>query len=226
MNKRPQIKGQVYPTFCLLILALLGTACTQSNKVPPAAIELAKPEPVIEPQAPKVVLKGIDLSRVPTRHHAEAARILKENFCYCGCTRTVASCLENRSSCACLECSQLTADFVIGQLASGSTPAQVEHSLVSEFDEAYNASPLKFNDAKQPMIGSPDAPIKLVEFADFKCPHCATAFKKLTQLIKQNPGMQLKYFYFLWMALVKSAFRLPKPLKRPINKVSSGRCRN
>lgn len=38
----------------------------------------------------------------------------------------------------------------------------------------------------QPILGSPDAPVTIVEFGDYKCPHCATFHRAVLPLIMEE----------------------------------------
>ena len=42
--------------------------------------------------------------------------------------------------------------------------------------------------ANSPVRGSPDAPVTIVEYADFQCPFCASAEKSVALLLREYPG--------------------------------------
>lgn len=48
----------------------------------------------------------------------------------------------------------------------------------------------------EPILGDPNAPIMVVEFADFGCPHCAMAGKELHELVEAYPDVQVRFKYF------------------------------
>ncbi|HTY56913.1 MAG TPA: DsbA family protein [Candidatus Binataceae bacterium] len=49
----------------------------------------------------------------------------------------------------------------------------------------------------RPTLGPADAPVTLVEFADFECPHCARALPKVEAAVNRHPGqVRLIYKYF------------------------------
>lgn len=47
-----------------------------------------------------------------------------------------------------------------------------------------------------PVIGRPDAPIKVVEFGDYACPVCRERHEDLNQIVAQNPEASLVFRHF------------------------------
>lgn len=45
----------------------------------------------------------------------------------------------------------------------------------------------------EPILGNPNAPYLIVEFADFGCPHCAKAELQLKELVEANPDVQVRF---------------------------------
>lgn len=50
--------------------------------------------------------------------------------------------------------------------------------------------------AKGPVQGNADAPVQIVEFSDFECPHCKKAQPKLEQLMSESPNARLVFENF------------------------------
>jgi protein-disulfide isomerase len=50
--------------------------------------------------------------------------------------------------------------------------------------------------AKGPVRGDPNAPVEIVEFSDFQCPHCKRAWPKVEQLMSQSPNARLVFENF------------------------------
>jgi len=48
-------------------------------------------------------------------------------------------------------------------------------------------------DGLEPVYGPPDAPYQIVEFADFRCGHCAHAFPELHDLVKNSSDVNIKF---------------------------------
>lgn len=180
----------------LLGLSAVGATCkgrdSGSSEVTPPSTEDLTASAV----APVAELAGVDIGRVPPTFRSDAIRVLNESFCYCGCARTVASCLANRDTCSCVECSERMAEFVLDAYERGSSTADVESSLLTAFSEAYNARPRAFDPAGQPSLGPEDAAHVLVEFADFRCPHCRGAFAELVEFVRKRSDVRLLYYYF------------------------------
>ena len=51
-------------------------------------------------------------------------------------------------------------------------------------------------DGSEPVMGSRDAKIQLVEFADFECPHCAMVAPPLKALLASNPNVNLRFKHY------------------------------
>ncbi|MDP2312798.1 MAG: thioredoxin domain-containing protein [Pseudomonadota bacterium] len=51
-------------------------------------------------------------------------------------------------------------------------------------------------DGTEPVIGSPDAPYTMVEWADFECPHCGVMSEELKKVLSENPDVKLLYKHY------------------------------
>jgi protein-disulfide isomerase/uncharacterized membrane protein len=45
----------------------------------------------------------------------------------------------------------------------------------------------------EPVLGNPNAPYMVIEFADYACPHCAMAAKEVKELVKMYPEVQVRF---------------------------------
>jgi protein-disulfide isomerase len=67
-------------------------------------------------------------------------------------------------------------------------------SLERVFTSAFNVQPPapivldRIPDERGYALGYPDAPVTIVEFADYECPSCATAAQSIRDIIKRYPG--------------------------------------
>ncbi len=75
--------------------------------------------------------------------------------------------------------------------------------LAVEYGVAFLLPPIRFDIpvAGHPSIGPEEAPVTIVEFSDFECPHCSGAEKDLRQLYEEFEGKIRIVFrqYPLWM---------------------------
>ena len=52
-------------------------------------------------------------------------------------------------------------------------------------------------DGSEPVLGDPEAPYLVVEFADFGCPHCAQASAMLKPIVEADPSIQVRFRPFV-----------------------------
>lgn len=186
----------------LLGLAAAGATCKGSDPQPDETTPKATGAAPVEVEqaavrAPAIQeVPGFDMAELPPAVRGDALRLLNETYCYCGCARTIASCLANEESCSCVRCSKRMAGFIMNEYASGSSTDDVEQQLLGGFSEGFNGRPRAFEDADQPLKGPADAKVQLVEFADFRCPHCAAAYEVLAEAVAKHDDVNLRYYYF------------------------------
>lgn len=82
--------------------------------------------------------------------------------------------------------------YVMALVDDEATEAQVRE----EFGKRYQPSPaaIQIDASKAPREGSDTAPIKMYEFFDYGCPHCAAVRPVLDQVVKANAGKVVQYF--------------------------------
>ncbi|MBW1877349.1 MAG: thioredoxin domain-containing protein [Deltaproteobacteria bacterium] len=51
-------------------------------------------------------------------------------------------------------------------------------------------------DGTEPILGDPEAPYLVVEYADFACPHCGQAARDLKQVVEEYPQIQVRFKVF------------------------------
>jgi protein-disulfide isomerase len=71
-----------------------------------------------------------------------------------------------------------------------------ETMLREEFAKKYDSKmqPVKLDVTKAPFAGTEDAPIKLAEFFDYGCPHCAIFKPQMEQVVADEGGKVVEYF--------------------------------
>ena len=95
---------------------------------------------------------------------------------------SVARCVAEQRGCRkCLP----AARYITRLVLEGYDKASIEQSYAGRF-KAGGKKEFKIDPAK--VLGPPMAPITIVEFSDFQCPHCAAANPELHRVVSEHPG--------------------------------------
>jgi len=136
-----------------------------------------------------VTLPGVDTSELTGREKADWSRDVSDLLAPCPDQPvSLAQCVkENRSCKQCLP----AANFLVKQVRRGRPRAQIEAAYRARFspDAVQNVEL-----ADSPAKGPTGAPVLIVEFADFECPHCAVTRPMLDELFKRYDG-QIRFVY-------------------------------
>jgi len=165
------------PTYLKLLLALAVSLLA----LPGAARAQAAPSEgrLSEEQARRIIPRA-DLSGMTDEQRSQFLVVAGDVFDYAGCPNTLARCLAaDIRDVHALRMAGLVKALI---LEGGSTSRVI--AMVIDYYESFNASkrqPLKTNDC--PVLGDPKAPMAIVEFSDYQCPHCAVANKPLHDLV-------------------------------------------
>jgi|GEM_PF-476639 len=176
-----------------LMAALIGSAFINLNMTTchsPGEGDAGSPEAKSSAPA-RVKLKGVDTSDLSPREQTRWSAHVSELLAPCDDTPvSVAKCVEEKRSCsACVP----AAEYLVEQVRQGKTAGQVESAYKERFSsDAVIEIPL----AGSPSKGSPNAPITLVEFADFECGVCKAASAPLDAFVKANADVRLVFKNF------------------------------
>jgi protein-disulfide isomerase len=100
----------------------------------------------------------------------------------CGDPTTIQTCvLEKRACATCVPAAEDVARFV----RQGEYKSDVLRWLGLRFDASKKLDAIPLD--QHPVLGRKDAPIEIVEFADFECPFCGVAAPKVHALIEKDP---------------------------------------
>ncbi len=140
--------------------------------------------------APIVELASVDTSALVIREKRTFSKVVHEYLSPCGEPVTLEVCVkENRACKKCLPAAKAVAKFV-GQ---GEDEKKIREYLDARFDDK---SVKSIDLTGSPAQGPSSAPIVLVEFADFQCPHCASASPILDGLLLEPEFKDKIYFVF------------------------------
>ncbi|HEY3237239.1 MAG TPA: thioredoxin domain-containing protein [Polyangiaceae bacterium] len=134
-------------------------------------------------QTTKVVtLEGVDTSELTTREKHEWSSYVSELLAPCASQPvSLEQCVREKRSCtACVP----AARYLMDQVRRGKARSQIEAGFRERFapDRVSNI----------PILGSPakgpaNAPVVIVEWADFECPACQAAVSVLEELLRKHP---------------------------------------
>lgn len=165
----------------LAALACLGAGCTPSKSEPGDI----KPAPTTE----AVSLEGVDTSALTPRERREWAGQVSELLAPCPDTPvSIAQCVKEKRACkACMPAAQ----FLLKQVKAGKAKKEREEAFQARF--AADKIKTLVTDGS-PTLGPPEAPITIVEWADFECPFCRLVSPLLDQLVERFDG-QVRFVY-------------------------------
>lgn len=163
-----------------------GSTCGKSTEDPATKDKSAGPD------VPVVALEGVDTAALTQREKKEWSSYVSEFMSPCpNVPVPIAQCVKEKRECdRCVP----AAKFIVRTVKDGMSREQVEKTYKNRFD----ADKVK----NVPIDGSPTkgpegAPITIVEFADFQCPHCgefAPAIEKLVDAHKTDVRFAYKFY--------------------------------
>ena len=193
----------------LLILSACSPACTAPAASPEtSAAEVPAPGKAADPNAaasggapptdvtgPAVSeitdAKGVDLSRLTEPQKTSFFQLLNSEPSACGKPHSLAVSLRDDAAC---RDSLSVSQFIADALASGASVSDIKDNLEPMVDAL---RPREINIKGRPVYGNERAPVTVVVFADFECPHCRQEAPVLRQAIDQFRGRaKLVYKHF------------------------------
>ena len=155
-------------TFISLLLAAFA-GCGASCKKGP---DTATPDDV-----PIVDLPGVDTSSLISSEKKQFSKVVHDYMSPCGDPVTLEVCVKEARPCKrCLPAAKAVASLV----PKGEGEKEIRDWLDNRFDDK---SVKSIDLAGSPSMGPASAPLVIVEFADFECPHCGAAMPILHQVI-------------------------------------------
>jgi protein-disulfide isomerase len=173
-------------TSLLIALALLGaSSCSKSDPGETKA-------PIAPTPTADITIKGIDASSLTTRERREWSGQLSELLAPCPeVPVTLVQCIQEQRPCkTCLPAAQ----FLFKQVQAGKPKKDREEAFHARFDA--NKIRTVATDGS-PEMGPPDAPVTVIEWADFECPFCKVVSPMLDDLVHRFPGqVRLVYKFY------------------------------
>ena len=168
----------------VLVLGLVASAavgCRDSSAS--SAGSTTAPSAVATNEQKDVNLPGVDTSAMTPRERHEWSALVGELLAPCpNVPVPVAQCVLEKRSCA--QCVR-AAKWVAGAVRNGVPEDYVRRTYRDRFDPGtVKTIPIDGS----PTEGPDDAPVTLVELADFECPHCRDAVPVMDAVLAAHPG--------------------------------------
>jgi protein-disulfide isomerase len=143
-----------------------------------------------------VTLPGIDTSAMTPRERREFSGLVTELLAPCPTVPVpVAQCVLDKRACG--ECTQAS-KFIAHAVRQGSPASDIERAYKQRYDPAgIKTLPL----AGSPSRGPDDAPVTVVEFADFECPHCRLAMPMVDAVLAAHPDKVRLVYKFVVLSM-------------------------
>lgn len=126
--------------------------------------------------------KGVDLSKLSESQRSTFFQIINSEPSACDKPHSLAKSLRDDDKC---RDSLLAAQFVADYLQAGAPTSEVRTGLQ---DVTRALKPREIPIEGRPVYGSENAPVTVVVFADFQCPHCKMEAPKIRQTVDQFRG--------------------------------------
>ena len=159
------------------------------------AVLLAQtPAPGLSEDRDRQILPRADLHSLTDEQRARFLEVAGDTFGYAGCNETLARCL---AAPVADKHAPRMAELVKALILEG-----ISNATILDLVERYYAGfptekRQRLADQECPQLGDPKAPVAVVEFSDYQCPHCASAQKPLRDLVRSLPAkvrLCSKYF--------------------------------
>jgi protein-disulfide isomerase len=165
--------------------ALSGSTCGKSTEEPT--------KDKVGPDAPIVVLDGVDTNQLTQREKKDWSSYVSEFMSPCPSVPVpIAQCVKEKRDCD--KCAP-AAKYLVKLVKDGMPREPLEHSYKNRFDaDKVKNVPVDGS----PTVGPESAPITIVEFADFQCPHCAQFAPVIDKLVESRKN-DVRFVYKLYV---------------------------
>ncbi len=175
----------------LLLIALapllMGGACEKKTAKPgddrPA---LDDPKPTDDTASKP--LEGVDLSKLDSDKQATFDRLLGSLPSPCGKSESLRKSFTSDRSC---KRAPFAVRYVLALLEDEAPAGDIDDLYRKKYQPGDS---VKVDVSRAPHVGPEDAPIQLVEFFDYGCPHCQMAKPILEKVIEDEQGKVVEYF--------------------------------
>jgi protein-disulfide isomerase len=135
---------------------------------------------------------NVDLSGMSDGDKASLTRLIQKYPSACGKAQSLEASLKSDPKC---KRSVFAARYMAKLFKLGLLPSEVEEHYNDRFGpDVYKYKNVDVHDA--PVRGDAGAPIAIVEFSDFQCPHCKHAQPALERILEEFPQVKLYFKHY------------------------------
>lgn len=168
---------------------LMGGACEKKSSKPAdtgaiGAADRADPA-ALDDTTP---LAGVDLGKLGEDKQKVFYKLVNSLKSPCGKTHSLRTSFSSDTSC---KRAPFAVRYVIALLDDEATEDQVREEYAAKYESNKTA---KLDVSRAPRVGAEDAPVRLVEFFDYACPHCAQFKPMLDAVAQEHGGTVAEYF--------------------------------
>lgn len=191
---------RLWPTLLLSLCPLVLVAATckseqpQSNPPPTETAPTPAPSRAAAAGTPRVDFAKYNLEHLSPAAREHVQQVASDEFCYCGCPHLLAGCLAEHSECK--HAPRMIS--LAGALAQmGARSSEIIGELQRYYASFKPERRKQFDLSDVACLGPADAPVTIVEFSDFECPHCAAARPVLKGFVEAAKGQaRLCFLHF------------------------------
>jgi protein-disulfide isomerase len=134
-------------------------------------------------------IPGVDVSDLTESERASLQQLLEKFPSVCGKSHSLLVSLRTDPKC---RRSPIAARWLHKLLKDGFLPSEIE----DKYQIRYLKQRFDIDTAGAAVRGDPKAPITLVEFSDFECPHCRMAEPMLKKVLEEFPSVKLVFMNY------------------------------
>lgn len=147
---------------------------------------------LLAPLAARAQVPNVDLSGLADSDKAAFMRLIEKYPSACGKAQSLEASLKTDPKC---RRSVFAARYMVKLFRLGLLPSEVEEHYNDRFGpDVYKYKNIDVHDA--PLRGDPGAPVTIIEFSDFQCPHCKHLQPVLERILEDYPQVKLYFKNF------------------------------
>jgi predicted DsbA family dithiol-disulfide isomerase len=147
---------------------------------------------LVAPLVARAQVPNVDLSGLSDSDKSAFMKLIQKHSSVCGKAHSLETSLKTDPKC---RRSVFAARYMVKLFKLGLLPSEVEEHYNDRFGpDVYKYKNIDVKDA--PVRGDPGAPVTIVEFSDFQCPHCKHAQPALERLLEEYPQVKLYFKHY------------------------------